>query len=121
MTEPTGRTWTERMEVAGSDLLGRVKDLAKDADAKRVIIKNDKDEEMLAFPLSWGVAGGALAVVAAPMLAAVAAIGGAVANVKLEVERREPAPEDDVPGSTATGGSLDLDENGDPPPLPRQP
>lgn len=96
MTEQN-RTFTHRIEVAGSELVDRVKELAKDADARRVVIRDQDDKELLAFPLSWGVAGGALAVMAAPMLAAVAAVGGALAKVKLEVERTNgpPAQDDD--------------------------
>ena len=88
----TDKTFTERIEVAGSDLVERVKELAKDADAKRVIIRDQEDKELISFPLSWGVAGGALAVFATPLLAAVAAIGGLAAKVRLEVERVGDGP-----------------------------
>lgn len=101
MTNPQQEpTFTERIETTGGELLERVKGLAKDANAKRVLIKDQDGKELVAVPLGWGVAGGALAVIAAPVLAAVAAIGGAMANVQLEVERVGEAP-------TATDGPQD--------------
>lgn len=119
------KKFTQQLEVAGSELVDRVKELAKDADAKRVVIRDQEGKELLAFPLSWGVAGGAVAVFAAPILAAVAAVGALAANVKLEVERSgEPGPEDDVlqddaPGAgTVQGQATWTDEV--PPPLPGQ-
>lgn len=132
MNEQAGRTFTERIETTGAELTERVKELAKQADTRRVVIKDQDGKELLSLPLTWGVAGGALAVVAAPLLAAVAAVGGAMANVRLEVERVSPegAPRDTVqgrpdqdgwveddPGWTppADGHQGDADENGAPP------
>lgn len=100
------KKFTQKLEVAGSELVERVKELAKDADAKRVVIRDQEGKELLAFPLSWGVAGGAVAVFAAPILAAVAAVGALAADVTLEVERSGP-------GETIVGGPEVQD---DPPP-----
>lgn len=97
MDEQSGRTFTERIETTGAELADRVKDLARQADTRRVVIKDQDGKELMSLPMTWSVAGGALAVVAAPLLAAVAAIGGAVAKVRLEVER--VVPEGAVPGT----------------------
>ena len=83
----TERKWTQRMEVAGEELVDQVKALFDDANAKRVVIRDQQDRELLAVPLTLGVAGGAITVLAAPILAAVAAIGGVVAKVRLDMER----------------------------------
>lgn len=91
------RTFTERIEVAGKDLVDRIKELATDADAKRVVIRDQEEKELLSVPLTWGFAGGAVAVVAAPVLAAVAAIGGLAARFSLDVVRTEDPADDDVP------------------------
>lgn len=105
MTEQSGRTFTERLEVTGAELVDRVKELANDADTRRVVIKDQHDKELLSLPLTWGLAGGALAVVATPMLAVLGAIGGAVAKLKLEVER--VGGESSAPGGTdQAGGSF---------------
>jgi hypothetical protein len=103
MDEQSGRTFTERIETTGAELADRVRELARQADTRRVVIKDQEGKELMSLPLTWGVAGGALAVMAAPLLAAVAAVGGAMADVKLEVERVgpegstwEPVPQDDA-------------------------
>lgn len=117
MTEQTGRTFTERIETTGAELTERVKELARQADTRRVVIKDQGGKELLSLPLTWGVAGGALAVVAAPLLAAVAAVGGAMAHVRLEVERVSPegAPWDEVQGRPARDGWVEDDPGWTPP------
>lgn len=85
------RSFIENLDVAGDQLVGTIKNLYDDASAKRVTIRNESGKELLTVPLTLGVAGGGLALLFAPMLTLVAAIGGAVAKLKLEVERE---PED---------------------------
>lgn len=80
-------TFTQRMDVAGNQLVDRVKEIAKDANARRVIIRDQNGSELLTIPLGWGAAGGAVAVMAAPWLAVLAAVGAAAAKVRIEVER----------------------------------
>ncbi|MEA5155537.1 DUF4342 domain-containing protein [Raineyella sp.] len=83
----SGRTFIEQIEVAGDQLVLTVKKLYADADARRVIVRNAEGRELLSVPLTIGLAGGALTVFTAPVLAAVAAIGGTLAKVRLDIER----------------------------------
>ncbi len=95
-TPPQGeRTIIERLEVAGEQLVDAVKEIFDDPDAKRVTIRNKEGKELLAIPLTWGFLGAAAGVVLAPVLTAVAAIGGAVAELQLDVERVDPAEPQD--------------------------
>ncbi|WP_181010004.1 DUF4342 domain-containing protein [Ornithinimicrobium sufpigmenti] len=107
MDQQSGRTFTERFETTGAELTERVKELAREADTRRVVIKDQDGKELMSVPLTWGMAGGALAVVASPLLAAVAAVGGAMAKVRLEVERVSPqgSPWATVQGQTVQGGA----------------
>lgn len=102
MDEQSGRTFTERIETTGAELADRVKELARQADTRRVVIKDQDGKELISLPLTWGMAGGALAVMATPLLAAVAAIGGAMANVRLEVERVGPEGSSSEPAQETT-------------------
>ena len=88
----TREPWTQRIDVAGNQLVDRVKEIAKDANARRVIIRDQHGTQILTVPLGWGAAGGAVAVMAAPWLAVLAAVGGAAAKVRIEVERVGPGP-----------------------------
>ena len=82
--------FVEQIEVAGEDLVGKVKELFADANAKRVILRDSEGRELVSVPLTLGMAGGAVAVLAAPALAAVAAVGGAIAKVRVDIERDTP-------------------------------
>ena len=80
-------TFTEKIEVAGDKLAATVQNLFEDAGAKRVTIRTQDGKELMSIPLTFGVAGGALAFIIAPLLSTVAVIGGAVAKLTLEIER----------------------------------
>lgn len=82
----------EQIEVTGEDLVSKIKELFADTSAKRVVLRDSEGRELISVPLTLGMAGGALAVLAAPMLAAVAAVGGAVARVRVDIERETPPP-----------------------------
>lgn len=80
-------TFTEKIEVAGEQLASTVKNLFEDANAKRVTIRTQDGKELMSIPLTYGVAGGALAFLVAPLIATVTVIGGAIAKLSLEIER----------------------------------
>jgi hypothetical protein len=81
------RTFTEVFEVAGSELVERVKKAIAEGNVRRVIIRNDKGDSLMEIPLTAGVVvGGALAIVY-PVLAALGALAALLANVKVEVIR----------------------------------
>jgi hypothetical protein len=83
------RTWTEHIEVAGSQLIGRVRGLIAEGNVRRLIIRSPEDNVLIEIPLTAGVvAGGALALFA-PVLAAIGAIAGLLVKVKVEVVRTE--------------------------------
>jgi hypothetical protein len=92
-----GRTFSEELEVAGSQLVERVRELIEEGTVRRLIIRNAEGRTLLEIPLSFGaVAGGALLVLN-PVLAGLAAIGALVAHVNIEIIRQEPgAMEQDV-------------------------
>ena len=79
--------FTEKIEIAGENLVATVKNLMSDARVRRIIIRNADGRQLISIPLGVGVAGGAVAIFMAPVLSAVAVIGGAVARLKLEIVR----------------------------------
>lgn len=82
-----GRKWTEEVEVAGAELVDRVKKLAADAQVRRIRITEPDGDLVLEIPLTIGaVAGGAL-VLAAPLLAALGALAALLTKVRIEVVR----------------------------------
>jgi hypothetical protein len=85
------RPINEQLEIAGNQLVERVKELIEQGNVRRLIIRNPEDRILLEIPLTIGVvAGGALAFFM-PVWAALGAMAALVARVKVEVVRDEPA------------------------------
>lgn len=74
----------EEFKVTGEEILAKVKEIIRAGNARRIIIKNEKDEAILELPLTWAVVGAAIA----PILAAVGAVAGIVTKCTIVVERK---------------------------------
>ena len=94
------KTFTEEVEVAGSKLVERVKELLAEGKVRRIRIKGSDGEPIVEIPLNVGaIAGGAVAL-AAPWLALIGAFAALVARATIEIVRDEPKGPD-----SATGGA----------------
>jgi hypothetical protein len=82
-------TWTEQIEIAGSELVDRTKELIAEGNVRRLIIRNPDDEKLLEVPLTAGVVVGGAFTVLAPVLAALGAMAALLARVKVEIVRTE--------------------------------
>lgn len=90
------RTWTETFKVEGGQLLDKVKQIIREGNVRRVIIKQG-DRVVAEFPLTVGVVGA----VFAPMLAAVGAIAALVTECSIVIERSEPVERAAAAGAAA--------------------
>ena len=88
------RDWVEEMEVAGNELVERVKSLVADGNVRRLIIRNANNDVLMEVPLTPAVVVGGVAVVASPMLAALGALAALIARIKIEIVRVETIDED---------------------------
>ena len=85
------RTFNEELEVAGSQLVERVRELIEEGNVRRLIIRNQEGRTLLEIPLTFGaVAGGAILIFMGPTIAALAVVGALVARLKIEIVREEP-------------------------------
>ena len=75
----------ESFKVSGDEILSKVKQIIKEGNARRIIIKNEKDETIIEFPVTIGIVG----VVLAPVFAAVGAIAALATDCTIIVEKRE--------------------------------
>ena len=73
----------ESFKVSGDEILTKVKEIIKEGNARRIIIKNDKDETIMEFPLTIG----AIGVVLAPIFAAVGTLTALATNCTIVVEK----------------------------------
>lgn len=84
-TMESKRVETETIEVSGDDLISQVKDIVREGNVRRLIIKNEDGDQIVELPLTVGVVGALLA----PSLAAVGAIAALVTKCTIEVERED--------------------------------
>ncbi len=76
---------TEEFSVNGEQLLAKVKELLREGNIRRVIIKDKSGKVLVEFPLTVGVVGVALA----PVLAAIGALAALVSEATIAVEKVE--------------------------------
>jgi hypothetical protein len=74
----------EEFRVSGDEILAKVKEIIAEGNARRIIIKNEKDETIIEFPVTVGAVGFLLA----PTLAAVGAIAALVTKCAVVVEKK---------------------------------
>lgn len=75
----------EEFQVSADDLVGRVKELVREGNIRRVIVRNEKGETMLEIPVTVGVIGALFA----PYLAALGAIAAIATRCTIAVERKK--------------------------------
>ena len=73
----------EEFKVKGEEVVSKVKELIKEGNARRIIIKNERGKVLLEVPLTIGVVGVALA----PVVAAVGALAALVSSCSIVVEK----------------------------------
>jgi len=89
-----GRSW-ETFKVKGDELLKRVKEIVREGNARRVVVKQGS-RTVMEFPVTVGVVGA----LAAPVLAAVGAVAALLSECTIEVERESEAPPKAAPRRT---------------------
>lgn len=97
--EEEPRTWTERFQVSGSELVGRVRNLIREGNVNRISIRN-RGRVLLDIPVTMGAIGAVLM----PYLAALGVIAALATRCTIEVERR-PKPNTTSPGTADSPGT----------------
>ena len=98
MSEDKRSGWdafSEEVEVAGTQLMEEVNRLLAEGNVRRLQIRSEKGDVYLSVPLTAGAVAGGVVVVAAPWLAAIAAIAGLASKLKVEIARHPAAESKD--------------------------
>ena len=82
-----GRDWVEEFEIAGNQLVDRVKELIAEGNVRRLIIRAPDDHILLEIPLTDSVVVGGAVTILAQVLAALGALAALIAHVKIQVVR----------------------------------
>ncbi len=88
------RTWTEEFEIAGSELVDKVKEWIEDRSATRIIIRKPNGDVLMEVPIVAGAAVGGVVTLFAPIIAAVGAMAALLAQVKVEIVREKEDDDD---------------------------
>lgn len=88
--------WTEELELGASELVDRVKEIIKEGNVRRLIIRKPNGEPLVEVPLTAGVAVGGAVTIIAPVLAALGAMAALLVKVKLEVIRTDDEDAEDI-------------------------
>ncbi|WP_196258371.1 DUF4342 domain-containing protein [Pelagibacterium limicola] len=93
------RTFTEEIEIAGHQLIERLKELIAEGNVRTVRLKTESGDSFLEIPLTAGAIAGGVVVLAAPWLAAIGAIAALATRVKIEVVRNRDDLDDEPPST----------------------
>jgi len=75
---------TEEFKVSADNLIEKVKELIREGNITRIIVKDDQGKVLLEMPVTMGVVG----VIIAPWLAALGVIAALATNCTIVVERK---------------------------------
>lgn len=75
----------EEFRVRGEDLIAKIKEIVKEGNVRRIIVKNEEGKVLVEIPLTLGVVGA----VFLPVWAALGAIAALAANLTIVVEKAE--------------------------------
>jgi len=78
-------SYRETFRVSGDEIASKIKEIIKEGNARRIIIKNDKDETIMEFPLTIG----AIGILLVPIYAAVGTLAALAMDYTIIVEKRE--------------------------------
>lgn len=81
---PKGQDKTEEFTLDGDKVLAKVKELIREGNVRRIIIKNENGDTLVEFPVTIGVVGALLA----PPLAAVGALAALVTKCTIVVVKK---------------------------------
>lgn len=83
------RNITERVTVAGRDLIAFLKTTLAEGHVRRLVVRKADGTPLMDIPLSAGVVVGGAFTLLAPVLAALGAIAALFSQVRVEIQRRE--------------------------------
>ena len=74
---------TEEIKIQGEHLMAKVKDIIREGNARKIMIKDKDGKEIFSFPVTAGVVG----IVLAPAFAAVGVIAAVATECTIVIER----------------------------------
>ncbi len=79
------KTRTEEFQVSGDAFVAKIKELVREGNIRRIVIKNEEGKTLIDVPMTVGVVGA----IVAPQLAAIGAIAALVTHGTIVVEKAD--------------------------------
>ena len=79
----------DEYQFSGSELVDRIKELIRQGNIRKIVIKKESGEVLFEIPMNAGVAIGGALTLFAPVLAAIGAAAALLTKVKVEVHRTD--------------------------------
>ncbi len=108
--EEHDRHWREEFRIAGNRVVDRVKELIREGNVRRIVIRRADGTVIRDIPMTQGVAVGGLLALVAPGLAALGAVLAFATEVRVEVIREGTRPADRAGADGSAGASSFSDE-----------
>jgi hypothetical protein len=86
-TSNSRKTFSEELKGTASEIISQVKELVKEGNARRIVIKDKKGKTLFQSQLTIGVGGVAIVTALAPVISAISMFVLFMNNVKVIVER----------------------------------
>ena len=83
-TATDGGTRTEEFKLSGDDIVGKIREIIEEGNARRIILRNAEGHNLIEIPLTVGLVGAALL----PIYAALGAAVALAVNLTIVVEKR---------------------------------
>jgi DNA-binding Lrp family transcriptional regulator len=94
------KTIVEEFKVSGEAVVGRVKEIIREGNVRRITIKNEEGKILFEIPLTFGIVGALLL----PQLAALGAVGALIAKLSITIEREDDKTIAQPPANVHEGG-----------------
>lgn len=101
--KPQNRTIIDSIEIAGSEVIEKVRELIKAGNVRTLHIHAKESDFSLEMPVTVGVIVGGAVALTAPWLAVLGVVAGLVTKVRIDIERDQEAkaadPQDTPPAA----------------------
>ena len=87
--EADEKVTVEEVKISGDVLVGKIKELIRQGNIRRIILKNEEGQTLIEIPMTVGVIGSVISAALFPVVAAVGVIGAMVARLTVVIERIE--------------------------------
>ncbi len=99
----TGKEWTEEIRIAGNRVVDRIKELIREGNVRKIIVRKGDGNVLKEFTLSQGMAVGSLLALLAPGLAALGVLVAFAKDIRIQIVRAGESPSgppSDTPAET---------------------